>query len=145
MRHLILVLVSSVLISITTAAAGPINQASTPIPSARPELRAEYAPCHRIRFAPGGTSTEFTVQLSWYEPRCYILWARRGQQMFITAVGHEERPFIAVFGPALRFMRLSRIEGMERHWVVSLPQTGDYRVILTGQGETWVTIEIPPL
>lgn len=34
---------------------------------------------------------------------------------------------------------------MERHWVVSLPQTGDYRIILTGQGETWVTIEIPPL
>lgn len=30
-------------------------------------------------------------------------------------------------------------------WVITIPQTGDYTVVLYGEGQTQVTIYIPPL
>ncbi len=114
------------------------------IPPLEPISAPAPATCTRIRFAPGATAFDFTVDLARYKPRCYVVRALEGQQMIITAVGEFSRPFVAVFGPSGRFMVLSRPEGMVDHWMVDLPQTGDYTVVLTGEGTTWVTIEIPP-
>ena len=114
------------------------------IPPLEPISASTPATCTRIRFAPGAASLDFTVELVPDVPQCYLVRALQGQQMIITAFSELYRPSVLVFGPSGSPMTLSRLEGMIVHWVVDIPQTGDYTVVLLGEGETWVTIDIPP-
>lgn len=93
-----------------------------------------------IRFQTGESSTSFRVNAVGGTPIAYTLNALAGQQMMVITNGGatfallapDQSPVPSDAAPA-------------NQWSFSLPQSGDYTLILQGSGPVDVTIRIPPL
>ncbi|MCP4422927.1 MAG: hypothetical protein GY803_00400 [Chloroflexi bacterium] len=116
----------------------PVPPMSLPSPTSavipRPTSR------ERIIFDPGSVSDSFVTHLTAGQSKGYVLNVMAGQEMHITI---PPRVRILVLDTQGAEMSPQEIDG--GHWGVAIPQTGDYTIALYGEGETYVTIYIPPL
>ena len=119
--------------SATTAlTAAPISApTATLVPSATRE---------RITFEPGSTVYTFTVTLTRGVPKPYVLTILAQQQMTVTASGDVT---IVVLDPQNK--AVVPASARQGQWVGAMPQTGDYTIVLQGDGAFSVSISIPPL
>ncbi|HEY8477485.1 MAG TPA: hypothetical protein VIN09_11530 [Chloroflexota bacterium] len=93
----------------------------------------------RISFVPGSTSHTATVELRRGEPKALVLNVMGGQRMTVSADGGVR---IAVFDAEQRLVA-PESTGPGR-WEGTVPGTGDYLVVIEGEGRAEVTITIPP-
>lgn len=100
-------------------------------------------PAERIQFAPGTASYEFTTTLAPGIPRSYVLRILAGQVLYISVLSEKEVS-VAVLGPEGTALPVTRT-GRPGGWSVDIPRTGDYTLVLQGEGEAKVTVYIPPL
>ena len=129
---------------------------SEPAPTARPSLAATTAPTaaptsaptatlvpsaarERITFEPGSTVYTFTVNLTRGVAKAYVLTILAQQQMTVTANGDAT---IVVLDPQNR--PVVPVSARLGQWVGVMPQTGDYAIVLQGDGAFTVSINIPP-
>ncbi|HEY65921.1 MAG TPA: hypothetical protein G4O02_15270 [Caldilineae bacterium] len=96
----------------------------------------------RIQFAPGTASYEFTTTLVAGTPKAYVLRVMAGQRLYVSALGESEVT-VAVFGPDDVLIPTTR-SGRPGLWFADIPETGDYTIVLYGEGEVSVTVYIPP-
>jgi len=97
----------------------------------------------RIQFAPGTASYEFTTTLTPGIPRSYVLRILAGQVLYISVLSEKEVS-VAVLGPEGAALPVTKT-GRPGSWSVDIPRTGDYTLVLRGEGEAEVTVYIPPL
>jgi uncharacterized protein YraI len=95
----------------------------------------------RISFPSGSTITTLSANLSTQNPRAYELRALANQRMYIDT----DRSGIELVVLDPNGNLLSPIAATSTGWEFRLPQTGDYIIIVQGQGSTRITVEIPPL
>ncbi len=107
-----------------------VKQTTVPLPPNRA----------RIVFGPGDTQTHFNTALTASEPQGYILKVQAGQKMIITASGGVS---IGLLDPNDQEIMLTTIQ--PRTWTANLNTSGDYTVVLYGNGPTSLVIEVPPL
>ncbi|MCD6290018.1 MAG: hypothetical protein J7M34_05890 [Anaerolineae bacterium] len=96
----------------------------------------------RIQFAPGNASAEFAVTLTSGVPKAYVLRVMAGQQLYVSALG-EHDVVVSVFGPGDVPIPVERM-GRPGLWRADIPQTGDYTIVLLGEGDVSVTVYVPP-
>lgn len=112
---------------------------ASPSPTQRaPEATATPAP-DRITFPVGGNAFVFTAKLLRGEPQRYVLRILAGQTMSITTGSNVTVTVLDAGNNPLQPSLSS-----PGKWQGAIPQTGDYIVVLLGQGLVTVTIEIPP-
>jgi len=99
-------------------------------------------PITRIQFAPGNASYEFTTVLTAGTPQGYVLRVMAGQRIYVSALGEHEIT-VVVMGPGSVPLPTIR-GGRPGQWYADVLTTGDYTVVLSGEGEAYVTIFIPP-
>jgi hypothetical protein len=95
----------------------------------------------RINFAPGNASTTFTTNLAAGAAQGYVLQVLGGQQLYVSATGNAT---VGVLDPSDIPMAIQRA-GRPGLWIVGIPVTGDYTVVVYGDGVSTVTIYVPPL
>lgn len=93
-----------------------------------------------IRFQLGESSTSFRVNAIGGMPIAYTLNALAGQQMMVMSNGGATFTLLA---PDQNLVPSDPAPANQ--WSFSLPQIGDYTLILQGSGPVDVTIRIPPL
>ncbi len=130
----------------------PLPPTATPVPTATPTLTPTATPTEappptpepirRIRFAPGATSASFTVELAPGVPQQYVLKAMAGQRMTISAAGALPLA-VSLISPAGEVLPM--LSPGPGQWQSTLPETGDYTIVLLGQGRVQITVRIPPL
>jgi hypothetical protein len=123
-----------------TAALTPTLPAS-PIPSrtaSAPQSTATSEP-DRITFPVGGNTFTFTARLTKGEAQRFILRILAQQTMSITTASTVT---VTVFNA--RNNPLQPTASSPGQWQGTIPETGDYVIVLLGQGLVTVTIEIPP-
>lgn len=114
--------------------------APTVMPSSTPSIIPLPITRERISFDLGSASDSFVVNLEAGQSNGYILNITAGQQMYIT-IPNQVR--LLVLDTRDNIMETNWVD--TGHWIVTIPQTGDYTVVLYGEGQTFVTIYIPPL
>ncbi len=92
-----------------------------------------------IRFAPGGVSATVHQTLGPYEFKVYGLAAAAGQRMILTTSG---APVRLVVMDAVGLVLSPDVSAPGRQEYV-LPATGEYRIIVEGEGASTLTVEIP--
>ena len=129
---------------------------SEPSPTARPSSTVTTAPTtaptsvatatavlpasrERITFEPGSTVYTLTVNLTRGVAKAYVLTILAQQQMTVTANGDAT---IVVLDPQNR--PVVPVSARLGQWVGVMPQTGDYAIVLQGDGAFTVSINIPP-
>lgn len=124
----------------TTAPTAAPTAVPTPIPSPTPAVIPMPLSRERIQFDRGSASDSFVVNLPVGESKGYVLRIMAGQQMHITIPNPVRLLVLDTQNNAMA----TELVG-DGHWVVNIPYTGDYTVVLYGEGQTYVTIYIPPL
>lgn len=137
--------------SVQSAATPTLAGTSTPfitpthLPATFTPTQATAAPsptaaAERITFPVGGTTFDFTTRLAAGVEQRYILQILAQQRMSITTGSNVT---IRVLDANNKIVPpTSSSPGL---WQGTIPQTGDYTIVLVGQGFVTVTIEIPPL
>ncbi len=130
---------------------------SEPVQTAQPSSTATTAPTaaptsvatatlvlpatrERITFGAGSTVYAFTVNLTRGTPQAYVLTILAQQHMDVTANG--DVTIIVLDRQNKLVMPTSAQPGQ---WAGVMPQTGDYIIVLQGDGSFDVSISIPPL
>lgn len=108
----------------------PLDPPETPAPA-----RTE-----RVRFAAGATSATLEPVLSRGAPVGYVLGIGAGQRLWVTAVSGDVGFW--VLDPDGR--TLSPLNRTARVGEFAIPRTGDYTLVLDGEGPVQVVVEIPP-
>lgn len=111
--------------------------APTPVATATPILPATR---ERITFGAGSTVYAFAVNLTSGVPHAYVLTILAQQHMDVTANGNVT---ITVFDRQNRPVAPTSVQPGQ--WAGMMPQTGDYTIVLQGDGVFDVSINIPPL
>lgn len=114
--------------------------APTVIPSSTPSIIPLPITRERISFDLGSASDSFVVNLEAGQSKGYILNITAGQQMYITIPNQVRLLMLDTWDNKMETNWVDT-----GHWIVTIPQTGDYTVVLYGEGQTFVTIYIPPL
>ncbi len=108
--------------------------------SAVPDIAtATPRPPERINFPVGGTNFTFTTHLDKSVPDRYVLQVLAQQKMTITS---STNVTIEVFDTNNKLVGATT--AAPGQWVGTIPQTGDYLIVLHGDGFITVTIAIPP-
>lgn len=94
----------------------------------------------RINFQRGSSSYSFTVNLIKGGSKGYILRIKESQHMIITFTDNAK---IAVMDQGNNI--LAPISAEKRQLEMLIPRTGDYSVVVAGEGTIAVKIYIPPL
>jgi hypothetical protein len=113
----------------------PVSPTNTPTPTESSPESPE-----RISFLPGSTSATRTPNLTPGSPKRYVLGVQEGQRMSITISSDATITILDTEGNPLA--PISASQGLYK---VLIPQTGDYTVVLAGEGKVTVSIDIPPL
>jgi hypothetical protein len=121
---------SSTVTRAPTAALTSVATATLVLPATR----------ERITFAPGTTVYTLTVDLTPGAPKAYVLTILAQQHMDITANGdvtivvldRQNKPIVPT-------------SAQPGQWGGVMPQTGDYTIVLQGNGAFDISISIPPL
>jgi hypothetical protein len=128
----------------TATPIAPPESTRTPVPVSPTATEPAPVPTEtpapdRITFPVGGNTFAFTARLVRGEPQRYVLRILAQQTMSITTGSNVT---ITVLTGDNNFLQPSvSSPGL---WQGTLPQTGDYTIVLLGQGLVTVTIEIPP-
>ena len=94
----------------------------------------------RVRFAVGATSATLQPTLTRGAPIGYVLGIGAGQQLWVTApLGDLSFWVLDAEGKTL-----SPISRTTRVGEYAIPRTGDYTLVLDGNGPVQVVVEIPP-
>lgn len=93
----------------------------------------------RITFPVGGNTFTFNARLTKGEAQRFILRILAQQKMTITTGSNVT---VTVYDDANELLQPSA--SSPGQWQGTIPQTGDYVIVLLGQGFVTVTIEIPP-
>ena len=94
-----------------------------------------------INLPSGNASTTFSASLLAQQPQGYLLKLQKGQQLYITASGDASVGVLDTSGSALAIDHPANSE----IWSLAIPQTGSYTVVISGNGNTTVTVFSPPL
>lgn len=94
----------------------------------------------RIQFAPGTTAYTFTTNLSQGTSQSYVLGLAANQVLYVL---QSSTASIQVFGP--QGIPLAAATTQAGPWGVAIHQTGDYTLVLLGQGNVSVSLYVPPL
>lgn len=94
----------------------------------------------RIRFAPGSSWFYFNANLANGLPAGYLLGISAGQLLEVQTEGNVTAAVLDPYGSELIPVMTHPFD-----WVFSIPQTGDYTLLLLGSGPISITINIPPL
>lgn len=97
------------------------------------------AAAERITFPVGGTTFAFTTRLVSAAAQRYVLAILAQQTMTITSGSNVTIRVLDASGDIVQASTSS--PGL---WEGTIPQNGDYTIVLVGQGFVTVTIEIPP-
>jgi hypothetical protein len=131
--------------TVTASATGTAVLTPTPLASPTP-ARTESTPQatatsepDRITFPVGGNTFTFNARLTRGEAQRFILRILAQQTMSITTGSN-----VTVTVLDARNDPLQPSASSPGQWQGTLPQTGDYIIVLLGQGLVTVTIEIPP-
>lgn len=151
-RFFSLVLLASALAACGTFQIG-IEPVTTPLPAAAtataiatetqlaavPDIATATArPPERINFPVGGTNFTFTTHLDKSVPDRYVLQVLAQQKMTITSSTNVS---IEVFNTDDKLVGATT--AAPGQWLGTIPQTGDYIIVLHGDGFVTVTIAIP--
>ena len=93
----------------------------------------------RIDFLPGTSAYTFTTNLVAGVPQDYVLTILAGQTLYIIKNGSAKTQVIDPLGNALTGM-----SAQPGPYGVAISQTGDYTVVLSGNGMTTVSLYVPP-
>ncbi|RPJ51248.1 MAG: hypothetical protein EHM21_03160 [Chloroflexi bacterium] len=120
-----------VVMSVYIPAANANQNVAAPVP-------AQLQP---VQFQPGATSTSFSVNTTAGTPLGYTLNVQAGQRMTVTTSGNAT---ITLLAPDK--VTLVPSAPMPTHqWQFNLTQSGNYVLIILGNGPVTVNISIPPL
>ncbi len=117
----------------------PTLTATKPVLSPAPDPTGTAEPPVRINFPSGGTNFTFTTRLGAGVPERYVLQILAMQKMTITT---SAAATIQVFDAQNRLV--APASASPTLWQGTLPQTGDYMIMLQGIGLNSVSIDIPP-
>jgi hypothetical protein len=121
----------SVLAATATEAAAP-----RATPAAGP---SRTRPAERINFPVGGTNFTFTTRLDEGVPQRYVLQVLAQQKMTITT---SRNVTVEVLDAQDNSLKPS--SAAPGQWQGTIPQTGDYILVLRVEGFITVSIDIPP-
>ena len=125
----------------TVRPSSTVTRAPTTMPTSAPTATLVLsATRERITFGAGSTVYTFAVNLASGAPKAYVLTVLAQQQMTITASGDVT---IVVLDPQNK--AVVPVSARQGQWVGAMPQTGDYTIVLQGDGAFDVSISIPPL
>jgi photosystem II stability/assembly factor-like uncharacterized protein len=93
----------------------------------------------RIKFAQGANSATITTDLVEGTPQGYLLMITAGQNLTIETKAMLN---VAVLDPQNDPLSLESPQTDE--WETSIPETGDYIIVVFGQGPASITMKIPP-
>ncbi|MEZ4864903.1 MAG: META domain-containing protein [Caldilineaceae bacterium] len=103
------------------------TEASTPLPTATPaEEGGLPTDAHRINFAPGASSAEFTSTLAERATDTYVLQAQQGQIMSVAITSPNNDVLLSVIGAD--GTPLKRYQNGPPTWTSTLPATQDYLI-----------------
>jgi len=139
--HFALPITGDYVITLTGEGSVPVTVRVPPLAPTPTPKPASPTP-ERIQFAPGTASYEFTTTLVAGVPKAYVLRVMGGQRLYVSALGESE-VMVAVFGPGDVPIPTVRA-GRPGLWFADIPTTGDYTIVLSGEGEVSVTVYIPP-
>lgn len=94
----------------------------------------------RIQFVPGTTSYTFTTNLTQGVSQGYVLGLAANQVLYVLQSSNAR---IQVFDP--QDSPLAAATTQAGPWGVAIHQTGDYTLVLVGQGSVSVSLYVPPL
>ncbi len=117
-----------------------IAPATPPLPAGVPGSISLPSARQRIAIASGAMSLTVTADLTPQVPHAYVMSALAGQRMILTANGDLS---LQVYDP--QGNRLTGVMVQPGPWPVTLPQDGDYSIVLMGGGPVSLTISTPPL
>ena len=117
----------------STVTQSSVAPAPTPLSTAVP-------PPVRINFPTGSTTFTFTTRLNQGVPERYVLQILASQKMMISTSGNAT---IEVLDAQNQLLTPTSAEA--NLWQGTIPETGDYMIVLDGDGLITVTINIPPL
>jgi hypothetical protein len=114
----------------TTTAAFAQAPTDVPLPATRV----------RINFVPGTSAYTLTTNLTQGVSQGYVLGLASQQVLYVTQSGNAS---VQVLDPYDNV--LAGTTTQPGPWGVGIPQTGDYTVVLFGQGLVAITFHVPPL
>lgn len=95
----------------------------------------------QINLPSGNASTTFSTTLTALQTQGYMLRLQKGQQLYIIASGNASVGVLDPNGSALAVDHPAK----SSIWSITIPETGNYTVVLSGTGSTTVTVFSPPL
>ncbi len=104
-----------------------------------PVMRAAAAATTRISFAPGTTEYTLTTNMTPGVSQSYVLGVSAQQALFVLKSGDAS---VQVFGPLGD--QLIAPNTQPGPYTVYAAQTGDYTIVLSGQGAVTLTVAVPP-
>ncbi len=93
-----------------------------------------------INFTPGSSGTSFTANLTQGFPLIYSLQIFAQQQVYVVTDGNAT---VALIDPHRN--ALTAVAPTRGKWNYAITQTGAYALVLLGDGQTHVSISIPPI
>ncbi len=125
----------------TAATAPPTEQSPTavPLPSATPSL-LEPALFEQVQFCGGCTSQDLTIDLTQGVSKGYVLRIMAGQTLYVFS---DQSAVVKILDS--RGVPLTPDLGNSTRWEAFIPQTGDYKIIVSGSGRYTLTFYIPPI
>lgn len=115
-------------------------------PSATPTAASTHAPTlaapttpERILFGPGDTSYIFSVNLTSGVPKTYLLQIQARQQMTVTTTTN-----VTITVLAAQDKPVTPTTAQPGQWAGTVPASGQYRLVLLGEGPAMITVNIPP-
>lgn len=125
----------------TAATAPPTEQSPTavPLPSATPPL-LEPTLFEQVQFCGGCTSQDLTIDLTQGVSKGYTLRIMAGQTLYVFS---DQAAVVKILDS--RGVPLTSDLGNSTRWEAFIPQTGDYKIIVSGSGRYTVTFYIPPI
>jgi hypothetical protein len=120
---------------------GPVT-VSIYIPSTFfPQAYAMIVPYSKqwISFTPGAASYSFNRFFQQGQPLAFVLGISAGQQLTVSTQGSVTAAVLdSDYNP------LQAASSQYGEWVYNIPLTGNYTLILSGTGLSWISIAIPP-
>ncbi len=126
-------------IVIAISALAPLLLAVTAFAQA-PAMAAAPGPATRINFVPGTTSFTFSANLVQGAPQSYVMTVSQGQAMYITKTGNATVQVLDSNNQPI-----TGANGQPGPWGAKAPDTGDFTLLLNGQGPVTVSVFIPPV
>lgn len=95
----------------------------------------------QINLPNGNASATFSTTLTALQTQGYLLKLQKGQQLYITASGNATVGVLDPNGSALAIDHPNN----STIWSLAIPLSGNYTIVISGNGSTTVTVFSPPL